>query len=57
MSLVVAFDEIRPEQIRKNPGGPDRPASTNYAFVRASPATPVAPTAWVARVPPTASAC
>lgn len=52
MSRVVAFDEIRPEQIRKNPGGPDRPASTNFAFFRASPDTPDAPTAFLAQYDP-----
>jgi rubredoxin len=52
MSLVVAFDEIRPEQIRKNPGGPDRPASTNFPFFRATPDTPDAPTAFLAQYSP-----
>lgn len=52
MSLVVAFDDIRPEQIRKNPGGPDRPASTNFRFFRATPDTADAPTAFLAKYDP-----
>ena len=52
MSLVVAFDEIKPEQIRKNPGGPDRPASTNFGFFRATADTPDAPTAFLAKYDP-----
>jgi rubredoxin len=52
MSLVVAFDEIRPDQIRKNPGGPDRPASTNFGFFRATSDTPDAPTAFLAKYDP-----
>jgi rubredoxin len=57
MSLVVAFDEIRPEQIRKNPGGPDRPASTNFGFFRATPDTPDGPTAFLARYDPGDRSC
>lgn len=52
MSLVVAFDEIRPDQIRKNPGGPDRPASTNFGFFRATADTPDAPSAFLAQYDP-----
>src|SRR5688572_13927001 len=49
MSLVVAFDEIKPDQIRKNKGGPDSPASTNFPFFRASIEKPDAPTAFLAK--------
>ena len=57
MSLVVAFDDIKPEQIRRNPGGPDRPASTNFPFFRATPATPDAPTAFLAQYDPGDRSC
>jgi len=57
MSLVVAFDEIKPDQIRKNPGGPDRPASTNYPFFRATPDRPDAPSAFLAQYDPGDNSC
>jgi rubredoxin len=57
MSLVVAFDDIKPEQIRKNPGGPDRPASTNYPFFRATPEKPGAPSAFLAQYDPGDRSC
>jgi rubredoxin len=57
MSLVVAFDDIKPEQIRKNPGGPDRPASTNYPFFRATPDAPDAPSAFLAQYDPGDNSC
>lgn len=57
MSLVVAFDEIKPDQIRRNKGGPDSPASTNFPFFRASPDTPDAPTAFLARYDPGDRSC
>lgn len=57
MSLVVAFDEIKPDQIRRNKGGPDRPASTNFPFFRASPDTPDAPTAFLAQYDPGDRSC
>jgi rubredoxin len=57
MSLVVAFDEITPDQIRKNKGGPDRPASTNFGFFRATPDTPDAPTAFLAKYEPGDRSC
>jgi rubredoxin len=57
MSLVVAFDEIGPDRIRKNPGGPDRPASTNFGFFRATPETPDAPTAFLAQYDPGDRSC
>src|SRR5688572_14810063 len=52
MSLVVAFDEITPDKIRKNPGGPDRPASTNYPFFRSTVDAPDGPMAFLAQYPP-----
>jgi rubredoxin len=52
MSLVVAFDEIPQEKIRKNPGGPDRPASTNYPFFRSTADAPDGPMAFLAQYPP-----
>lgn len=52
MSLVVAFDEIKPDQVRRNKGGSDRPASTNFPFFRASSATPDAPTAFLVQYEP-----
>ena len=57
MSLVVAFDEITPDKIRKNPGGPDRPASTNYPFFRASPERPDTPSAFLAQYDPGDRSC
>ena len=57
MSLVVAFNEIKPDQIRRNKGGPDRPASTNFPFFRASPDTPDAPTAFLAQYDPGDRSC
>jgi rubredoxin len=52
MSVVVAFDEIPQEKIRKNPGGPDRPASTNYPFFRSTADAPDGPMAFLAQYPP-----
>src|SRR5262245_66091527 len=49
MTIVVAFDDITPDKIRKNPGGPDRPASTNYPFFRSTAATPGGPMAFLAQ--------
>src|SRR5215813_12336112 len=57
MSLVVAFDDIKQDQIRRNPGGPDRPASTNYPFFRATPDTPDAPSAFLAQYDPGDRSC
>jgi rubredoxin len=57
MSLVVAFDEITPDQVRKNKGGPDRPASTNFPFFRATPDTPDAPSAFLAQYDPGDRSC
>jgi rubredoxin len=49
MTIVVAFDDITADKIRKNPGGPDRPASTNYPFFRSTAATPGEPMAFLAQ--------
>ena len=57
MSLVVAFDEIAGDRIRKNPGGPDQPASTNYFFFRAGQDTPDAPSAFLAQYDPGDNSC
>jgi len=57
MSLVVAYDEIKPDQIKRNKGGPDRPASTNFSFFRATSAAPDAPSAFLARYDPGDSSC
>jgi rubredoxin len=57
MPIVVAYDEIKPESIRRNPGGPDRPASTNYPFFRATPEKPDAPTAFLAQYDPGDKSC
>ena len=57
MSLVVAFDEIKPDQVRRNKGGPDSPASTNFPFFRASSDTPDAPTAFLAQYDPGDRSC
>jgi rubredoxin len=57
MFLVVAFDDIKPDKIRRNKGGPDRPASTNFPFFRASADTPDAPTAFLARYDPGDRSC
>jgi rubredoxin len=57
MPVVVSYDEIKPDQIRRNPGGPDRPASTNYPFFRATPETPDAPTAFLAQYDPGDNSC
>lgn len=57
MSLVVAFDEIKPDQVRRNKGGPDSPASTNFPFFRASSDTPNAPSAFLARYDPGDRSC
>lgn len=52
MSLVVAYDEIGPDKIRRNPGGNGAPASTNYRFFVASAETPEAPSAFLAQYGP-----
>jgi rubredoxin len=57
MSLVVAFDEIPREKVRKNPGGPDRPASTNYPFFRSTVDAPDGPMAFLAQYPPGDNSC
>lgn len=57
MSLVVAFDEIKPDQVRRSKGGPDSPASTNFPFFRASSDTPDAPTAFLAQYDPGDRSC
>lgn len=57
MPIVVSYDEIKPENIRRNPGGPDRPASTNHPFFRATPDTPDAPTAFLAQYDPGDKSC
>jgi rubredoxin len=57
MPIVMSYDEIAPDRIRRNPGGPDRPASTNYPFFRAAPDTPDAPTAFLAQYDPGDHSC
>ena len=57
MPLVVSYDEITPDKIRRNPGGPDSPASTNYPFFRATPDTPDAPSAFLAQYDPGDKSC
>jgi rubredoxin len=57
MSLVVAFDEIPKEKIRKNAGGPDRPASTNYPFFRSTADAPDGPMAFLAQYQPGDKSC
>ena len=57
MSIVVAFDEIAPDKIRKNPGGPDRPASTNYPFFRSTADGPDGPMAFLAQYDPGDRSC
>ncbi len=57
MSLVAAFDEITPDRIRKNSGGPDRPASTNYFFFRPRQDVPEAPSAFLAQYDPGDDSC
>lgn len=52
MSLVAAFDDIKPEQINRNKGGGGAPASTNYRFFMASAERPDAPSAFLAQYPP-----
>lgn len=57
MALVVAYDDIKPDQIKRNKGGPDSPASTNLPYFRASADTPGAPSAFLARYDPDAKSC
>ena len=57
MPIVVSYDEIKPENIRRSPGGPDRPAATNHPFFRATPDTPDAPTAFLAQYDPGDKSC
>jgi rubredoxin len=57
MPVVVSYDEIKPDQIRRNAGGPDRPHSTNTPFFRATPDTPDAPTAFLAQYDPGDNSC
>ena len=57
MPLVVAYDDIKPEQIRRNKGGPDRPASTSFSYFRATVDTPDAPSAFLARYDPDDNSC
>ena len=52
MSLVVALDEIRPEQVNKpGPDGPGEPGALATTFFRASASNPNAPTAAINRYP------
>lgn len=57
MALVVAYDDIKPDQIRRNKGGPDSPASTNFPYFRATIDTLDAPTAFLARYEPDDRSC
>jgi len=57
MTIVVAFDEIPQEKIRKNPGGPDRPVSTNYPFFRSTADAPDGPMAFLAQYDPGERSC
>jgi rubredoxin len=57
MPIVVSYDEIKPESIRRSSGGPDRPAATNIPFFRATPDTPQAPTAFLAQYEPGDNSC
>ena len=57
MTIVVAYDEIPQEKIRKNPGGPDRPASTNYPFFRSTADAPDGPMAFLAQYDPGDRSC
>jgi len=57
MPLVVAYDEIGPQQIKRNPGGPDRPASTSYSFFRATPDRAGDPSAFLAQYDPGDNSC
>lgn len=52
MTLVVAYDDIGADRIRRNPGGNGAPASTNYRFFVASAETPDAPSAFLAQYGP-----
>jgi rubredoxin len=52
MTLVVAYDDIGPDRIRRNPGGNGAPASTNYRFFGSNPAEPDSPSAFLAQYPP-----
>src|SRR3954464_6042448 len=52
MTLVVAFDDIKTDQVRRKtrsdkPGSPSN--TTNHSFFRATRETPVAPTAFINR--------
>lgn len=57
MPIVVSYDEIPPDKVRRSPGGPDRPASTSYPFFRATAETPDAPTAFLAQYDPGDDSC
>jgi rubredoxin len=57
MPLVVSYDEIKPEQIKRSAGGSDRPAVTNFPFFRATTETPDAPTAFLAQYDPGEKSC
>jgi rubredoxin len=57
MVLVVAYDDIKPDKIRRNKGGPDSPASTNFPYFRATVDTPDAPSAFLARYDPGDKSC
>ena len=52
MTLVVSYDDIGPDRIRRNPGGNGAPASTNYRFFTATKETPDAPSAFLAQYGP-----
>ncbi len=52
MTLVVAYDDIKPDRINKNKGGNGAPASTNYVFFRATKDELDAPSAFLAQYPP-----
>jgi len=52
MTLVVSYDDIGSDRIKRNPGGNGAPASTNYRFFVATPETPAAPSAFLAQYGP-----
>ena len=50
MSLILAYDDIKPEQVKRGGGGSTSRTSTS--FIRATPENPIGPTAFMVRYDP-----
>src|SRR5258706_12810801 len=52
MSVVAAFDDIKPAQMKRREGKPGRPGAATLPFFRATIDTPNSPSAYINRYDP-----